>query len=354
MFNSLTRQLVVIITVFLPIPALGITLLTHLLLRSTLSDELRLPLIIIGSTVISMLGATLIGLFIRNRLRPLWQLTHAARSMGQGDLKTPIQTTATTPEIATLAHTLEKSRNRILEMMDETRRRHEVQSYFLANMSHEFRTPLSGMKVSIELLHENARHLSHAELEELLTSLDMSVTTMQRLIDNLLESGKIESKRFNLRRRQSAVEPLMGEAIQVMQPLMSRRKQTLLVDEPLYIPDLHVDPTRILQVIVNLLSNASKYSPMGARIDMVVEVNPSDVCFAIRDRGEGIPSERRETVFKRFERLETGSETDYGTGLGLSVVKAIVEGHGGTVGIEPRDGGGTAFWFTLPLSASAA
>jgi K+-sensing histidine kinase KdpD len=103
-----------------------------------------------------------------------------------------------------------------------------------------------------------------------------------------------------------------------------------------------------------LLSNASKYSPMGARIDLVVEVNPSDIYFAIRDRGEGIPEEGRGAVFKRFERLETGSETDYGTGLGLSVVKAIVEGHGGAVGIEPRDGGGTAFWFTLPLSESAA
>lgn len=342
------------IALFLPVPALCITLVIHGLLHSTLSEELRLPAMVVGGVAISLLGAALIGLFIRNRLRPLWHLTKAARSMGQGDLKTAIHTSATTPEIVTLAHTLEKSRNRILEMLDETRRRHEVQSYFLANMSHEFRTPLSGMKVSIELLHENARHLSHAELEELLLSLDMSVTTMQRLIDNLLESGKIESKRFSLRRRQSAVEPLMGEAIHVMQPLMSRRKQTLLVDEPLHIPDLDIDPTRISQVIVNLLSNASKYSPMGARIDLVVDVNPAHIYFAILDRGEGIPHERREIVFKRFERLETGSETDYGTGLGLSVVKAIVEGHGGTVGIEPRDGGGTAFWFTLPLSASAA
>lgn len=350
MLNSLTRQLVLIIAVFLLVMSLGITLITYALLRSTLTDDLLLPLLVLCSIVISSVGAGLIGLFIRNRLRPLWRLTRAARSMGQGDLTTAIQTSATTPEIVTLAHMLEKSRNRILEMMDETRRRHEVQSYFLANMSHEFRTPLSGMKVSIELLHENARQLSPSEMEELLTSLDMSVTTMQRLIDNLLESGKIESRRFKLSRRQSAIEPLMGEAIQVMQPLMSRRKQTLLVDEPLHLPDLEIDPTRIVQVIVNLVSNASKYSPMGARIDLVVETQPAHLYFAILDRGEGIPSERHETVFKRFERLEMGAETDYGSGLGLSVVKAIVEGHGGAVGIEPRSGGGTTFWFTLPLS----
>jgi signal transduction histidine kinase len=354
MFNSLTRQIVTLVAALL----LANAMTTSALTAAAIVTGQPAPQVIAHTVVINAAGAVLCamvtGFFVRGRLRQLWRLTKAARAMGQGDLNTPIQTTASAPEIVTLAQTLEKSRHRLLEMLDETRRRHEVQSYFLSNMSHEFRTPLSGMKVSIALLQEGARNLSAAERDELIASLDMSVTTMQRLIDNLLESGRIESRRFSLQPRPCALEPIIAEAVQVMQPLLSRRQQTLFYDAPLTLPPLRADPTRLIQVLVNLLANASKYSPMNARIDLLVTDQPGGLTIAVADRGEGVPVERREGIFKRFERLENAAEADYGVGLGLSVVKAIIEGHAGQVGVEGRPGGGSTFWFTLPLTPERA
>lgn len=353
MLNSLTRQLVAIIAIFLFISTSAVTLVAYLLLRPSVAvfADNVLVLLALSNVIIVLIGSSLAGLFIHNRIAPLWKLTKAARSMGRGDLDTPIQTTARTPEILTLAQTLEKSRRHIAEMMEATRRRHEVQAYFLANMSHEFRTPLSGMKVSIELLLDNARFLSPSELDELLNSLHLSVTSMQSLIDNLLESSRIEAKHFTLRRASAALDPLLAESISVMQPLLKRRAQTLTLDEPLNLPMINLDPTRFVQVMVNLLANASKYSPMSSVIDIIVERHEQNLRVAIADRGQGIPPERQQHIFERFERLEKGAEADYGTGLGLSVVKAIVEGHGGSVGVESRNGGGSTFWFTMPLAS---
>jgi signal transduction histidine kinase len=116
------------------------------------------------------------------------------------------------------------------------------------------------------------------------------------------------------------------------------------------IPEVTVDPTRFIQVLVNLLSNASKYSPMGKEIDLRIQpVNGSCLRIEVADRGPGIPPNERENLFRRFMRLGDQNEAQYGAGLGLSVVKTIIEGHIGEVGVKDRAGGGSIFWFTIPL-----
>lgn len=248
----------------------------------------------------------------------------------------------------------------VLHDINEESNRRSLQAYFLANMSHEFRTPLSALRISIELLQENWRYLSFSEMDELLTSIHLSTTTLQNLIDNLLESSKIEASYMELRRRPSHLNSILAEALRVMQPLLNRRQQVLSLTEPLILPQVQVDPVRLVQVIVNLLSNASKYSPVTTAIDFRIDY-PQDSRFVrigIADHGPGIPAEQREGVFRRFVRLNTVNEqddsshnsSDYGSGLGLSVVKAIIEGHGGMAGVDPREGGGSIFWFTLPTA----
>ena len=239
------------------------------------------------------------------------------------------------------------------DITEETQRR-SLQAYFLAHVSHEFRTPLAGMKVSIELLLENARQLSTAELSELLNSLYLSISSLQNLIDNLLESSKIEASHFSLRRQSVLLNHVLSDALRLVQPFLNRRHQTLTLDQPLTLPLLNADTTRLTQVLVNLLANASKYSPMHSPIDLLIETREDVLYLAVADRGQGIPPDQRENAFRQFVRLGGETSSEYSSGLGLAVVKAIIEGHGGQVGVDSRDGGGSIFWFTLPVKETQA
>ncbi len=236
------------------------------------------------------------------------------------------------------------------DITEEEAVRH-LRSYFMANISHEFRTPLAALNASVELLLDEIEHLSSAEMRELLNSVHLSVTGLQTLIDNLLESTSIEAGRFSIRRRPTAINEVIVEAVQVMTPLLHRRRQRLVLPDLSPLPLVDGDPTRLTQVLVNLLSNASKYSPMEQEIELNLErVDDRSLRVSVADRGVGIPPAERADLFRRFVRLGDPDGAQYGIGLGLSVVKAIVEEHGGDVGVDERPGGGSIFWFTIPIT----
>lgn len=225
-------------------------------------------------------------------------------------------------------------------------------SEFLATITHEFRTPLAGLRASIELLQRDVHYLSRQETDELIGSLYLSVGSLETLVDNLLESARIESGHFSLKRRRISPNDVLSEAIRITQPLLERRQQTLALAEPILLPTLNADPVRLVQVIVNLLSNACNYSPFGTEIEIMLAIpTPETLSISVADRGSGVSEEIKERLFQRFVRYDVGNENEAGIGLGLAVVKAIVEGHGGAVGVNQRDGGGSIFWFTLPLAA---
>lgn len=224
-----------------------------------------------------------------------------------------------------------------------------LHSYFLAHISHEFRTPLSGLNASIELLMDEIGNLSPAEIDELLNSIHLSASGLKALVDNLLESVNIEAGHFTIHRRPTEVNQVLADAIRMIQPLLDRRKQRLSLTEPLQIPPVYADPTRLTQVLLNLLSNASKYSPLAGTIDLALQQEGNRLRITVADRGPGVPPAERAGLFNRFVRLNTHDTEQAGMGLGLSVVKAIVEEHRGKVGVEERPGGGSIFWFTLPL-----
>lgn len=238
----------------------------------------------------------------------------------------------------------------VLRDISEEQAIRHLRSYFLDNISHEFRTPLSALKASVELLLEEVDSLTSEEAAELLASIHRSVTGLQALIDNLLESARIEAGHFTIRRLPTNLADVLDEAADMVNPLLVRRRQRLTISQPEGLPLIHVDPTRLTQVIVNLLSNACKYGPIGEAIDLTAERPEADLLrVSVADRGEGIPPAERGNLFRRFVRLAAHDGTQYGVGLGLSVVKAIVEEHGGQVGVDERPGGGSIFWFTIPL-----
>jgi PAS domain S-box-containing protein len=226
---------------------------------------------------------------------------------------------------------------------------HRLLGHFLANVAHEFRTPLSALAASVELLLDQAPDLGADELEELLSSLHLGVLGLQTLIDNLLESASIEAGHFRVHPRPSNLGEIIAAAIRTIQPLLDKHGQCLVVELPAAIPVVRADPRRTAQVLVNLLSNASKYGPDQAEIKVAAAVRGEWIRVTVADSGPGVPSEYRKDLFRRFvQPASANDKAQVGAGLGLSVVKAIVEAHGGAVGVEDHVDGGSIFWLTLP------
>jgi PAS domain S-box-containing protein len=227
----------------------------------------------------------------------------------------------------------------------------QLRSYFLANISHEFRTPLAALRASVELLLEELEDLSRSEIGELLNSIHLSLTGLETLIDNLLESTSIEAGRFRIRCHPTEFATIVTEATRMVKPLLDRRQQKLVLNQTAQLPPVNIDPTRMTQVLVNLLSNASKYSPVKGTIELKTE-RTEDHCLrvTVADHGPGISPIEQEHLFRRFVRLGATDNGQYGVGLGLSVVKTIIEEHGGQVGVTPRPGGGSIFWVSIPIS----
>ena len=238
----------------------------------------------------------------------------------------------------------------VLRDISEAELIHRLLGGFLANITHEFRTPLSSIAASTELLLDQAPDLSQAELQKLLTSLYMGIISLQTLIDNLLESASLEAGRFQVYVRPSDLGEIIAEAVHMTQPLQEKYGQSLVVELPATIPLVLVDSRRIVQVLVNLLFNAIKYSPDETKIKLNAIVNQGRVRIAVADQGPGVPPGRQDELFYQFVHYDADdAKSRHGVGLGLSVVKAIIEAHNGQVGINNRPGGGAIFWFTLPL-----
>lgn len=225
----------------------------------------------------------------------------------------------------------------------------QLHSGFLANLAHEFRTPLSSIAATIEFLTEESANLSQEDLAELSNTARLGIHHLQTLIDNLLESALIEANSFRLRCHPILLRDVIRVAENIMSPLLKRRQQLLQIDEPKEFITILADPDRLCQAIVNLLDNASKYSPFGSTIYLSFKRQQTHLMCEVLDSGPGLSPGGQEDMFKRFVSLTDLQGARYGIGLGLPVVKTIIEAHGGQVGASNRPEGGARFWFTLPL-----
>jgi two-component system sensor histidine kinase ResE len=228
---------------------------------------------------------------------------------------------------------------------------HRLLGDFLANITHEFRTPLAALEASSELMLDNIDHLSQLELKELLVSLNLGIIDLQTLIDNLIEAASIEAGRFKVSRQPVIFGTIVEDALKVIQPLADKYKLRVVCAPRCDTSALVLaDRRRMVQVLVNLLSNAIKHSPEYGQIQIDYYEEGQNLHVEVKDEGIGVPPDKRSILFKRFSHLDSSDErARQGAGLGLSVVKAIVEAHEGNVGITDTVEGVTSFWFTLPL-----
>ncbi|HXG56246.1 MAG TPA: ATP-binding protein [Vicinamibacterales bacterium] len=226
---------------------------------------------------------------------------------------------------------------------------------FVATVSHELRTPLTSIKGSLQLLISDGSNRNEEEHELLGIALG-NADRLIRMINDILDVAKIEAGRLTLDRRRTAIGALFAETLGNAESLAREAHVTLDARIDPGLPALDVDPDRIVQALLNLVSNALKFAPAGS----VVSLNatrgeqPDTVELSVVDRGAGIPASKIGGLFQKFSQLQ-GSSTHQGrgTGLGLTITKALVEQHGGSITVISAPGTGTTFNIVLPVEAAA-
>ena len=219
----------------------------------------------------------------------------------------------------------------------------------LANISHEFRTPLAAQLASIELLREGLHTLPPDKRAELVLALERGALRLMRLIDNLLESVRIESGLLHIRRQSTPMPEVVAEAQKLVAPLLAQRRQTIAVAVPDSLPHVNGDAPRLIQVFVNLLANASKFAPEGSEIRIGAEAHAQSIVAWVDDAGPGIPASGEESIFERFRRGSGEEPAPGGLGLGLWIVKSIIDRHGGSISVSRTPDAHTRFSITLPV-----
>lgn len=339
---------------------------TALSVANVIATQQRLLRILLGSMMLATaLGLALAVLLTRRISHPLAALAERASAQRGGQLDTPLTFDTRVREVAVLGQALEEARIDLQRTLSELRNEKALTEHFLANVSHEFRTPLTAIAASVELLIDQAAALTPSELQELLATLHLGMLNLHKLVDNLLESANIEAGRFRVRPRPTSLTAIIADATAIMQPLLDRHGQRLIVELPAAMPVVRADHRRVVQVLVNLLSNASTAQRglpdiANSQITISARCEPDGrwVRVLVADQGPGIPPERRAYLLRgqRFgtAAMQADSDAAGGFGLGLAVVKAIVTGHGGDWGIEAASSGGAVVWFTLPCAADEA
>ena len=218
----------------------------------------------------------------------------------------------------------------------------------LANIGHEFRTPLAAQLASIELLREGIKDSPPEKLEELVLSLERGTLRLTRLIDNLLESVRIEAGQVDVRRQSIEIADVVEDARGLVDALLRQRRQPLEVEIPEGLALLG-DAARLTQVFVNLIANASKFAPEGAPIRIGARAEGANVSAWVEDSGPGLPEGDTVGIFERFKRGGAQEPEPGGLGLGLWISRSIVERHGGSLAAARTADGFTRFTMTLPI-----
>jgi signal transduction histidine kinase/HAMP domain-containing protein len=235
----------------------------------------------------------------------------------------------------------------VLKDVTQLRQQEEIKRSVVRTVSHQLNTPLTSIRMAIHLLlAEKVGGLNEKQVELLLSAREDS-DRLHEILSSLLDISRLESGRLRMELQALAPGTIVADAIEPSRREAQDRGVSLQSDVAGDLPAVWVDMPRIGNVFGNLLSNALKHTPAGGRIHITAEANDAWVRFIVSDTGEGIPKSFLPRVFEPFFRVPLQREISLGAGLGLAIVKEIVEAHGGTVGVESREGAGSSFSFTL-------
>lgn len=228
------------------------------------------------------------------------------------------------------------------------------EAHLLSTVAHELRTPLQALTISAEMLVEDLDALDPKQVHSMLSSVHRSALWLQGLVENLLCAATIREGRFQIHPRPISMGDVVAEVRPVVEPLLAQRRQRLRVSSGQGAPMVSADSRRVGQVLVNLVTNASKFSGPDTTVDVRLAARRDRVRVTVADRGPGFPDASAARLFSPFYQAASSTAPGKeGVGLGLAIVSSIVEAHAGRVGAANRRGGGARFWFELPATPLA-
>ncbi len=238
----------------------------------------------------------------------------------------------------------------VLRDVDREKHLQKRNAEFVSSVSHEMKTPLAGIKAYVELLADGEAEDEETR-EEFLDVIDNQADRLQRLVDNLLNLARIEAGVVNVNKVNRALNEILEEASQVVQPAAEAKGIKLTVElSPLYL-GVHADRDMLLQSAINLLSNAVKYTAEDGTVILRSRSVDDMIVYEVEDTGVGLSEEDCQRVFEKFYRVKKDKNMAQGTGLGLPLAKHIVEDvHGGTLSLDSHLGVGSKFTATLPMA----
>lgn len=237
----------------------------------------------------------------------------------------------------------------VLQDVTRLRRFDELKNDLVATAAHEFRTPLTSLRMAIHLCLEQVVGPVTEKQADLLFAAREDCERLQAMVDDLLDLSRLEAGRIEMHPRPIAAAALAKAAIETHRAAAEERGVQLSAQLSLVDEEVLADPERIVLVFSNLVTNAIRHTPSAGKIEVRARLTDGSVRFEVADTGEGISQEYQRRIFDKFFRLP-GSASN-GAGLGLSIAKEIVLGHGGEIGVESQPGQGSLFWFTLPRAA---
>lgn len=315
-------------------------------MKSVALARRRLLVLLLLALPIALFAGSYGGWVLVNQaLRPVDRIRRAAERIGAGDLTervpVPSQRGETSDEIGRLAVTFN-------QMIARLQAAFERQKQFTSDASHELRTPLAVMRGDIEIALRRERPV--AEYQRVLTSNLEEIIRLSRLVEDLLMLARADASRIELRCEPVDLDQLCHKMVEYIAPLAEQRNQTLRYESDHQPATINADAQRIKQLLLNLLDNAIKYTDEGGAITLALRATKQDVTLTVSDTGRGIPPEDVPHIFERFFRrsAKTADRSATGFGLGLSIVRWIVEAHGGKIDVASQLGKGTTFTVTFP------
>jgi heavy metal sensor kinase len=306
------------------------------------TDTLRTLLLVLAIAYpITLATASLGGVFLAGRaLSPIDRLTRLARRISAEDLSQRLDLRLPDDEVGRLAHTF----NDMIARLEDAFRR---QRQFTADASHELRTPMTVIKGQIEVALQRER--DPEDYRRVLQAVNEEVDRMIRLVGSLLTLARADAGQIPITLEPVSLPGVVGAAVEQVRPLASQRHVDLQIS-PSPTITLRADDDLVLQLLLNLLDNAIKYTAPGGRVTVGWNPDGRDVELWVRDTGSGIAREHLSHLFDRFYRVDKArSRAGGGTGLGLSICRWIAEAHGGSISVESAPGEGATFKVVMPV-----
>jgi two-component system, OmpR family, sensor kinase len=255
-------------------------------------------------------------------------------------------------ELSRLNNELTTAQRELAKKNFELARLNEQKNQFLGIAAHDLRNPLEVIQTYSEFLLEDAAAVLKDEQIAFIHKIYSSSAFMLSLVNDFLDFSRIEAGRLDLAKTPVDVARLTEKVVERSRVMADKKQLAIIYRAPENLPEMLLDESKIEQVLSNLIGNAVKFSPAGARIEVTVEKGAGEIMIAVRDHGPGIARDEAETLFAPFVRGKskaTGGEKS--TGLGLAIVKKIVEGHGGAITVETAIGQGSVFYISLPVKS---